>query len=80
MIPQCASRVRLRARGHRLRRSGDEELATLAAPCGAEVEDPVGALDDVEVMLNDEDGMARVHQALEAVEEATVSASRLLRA
>ncbi len=51
---------------HLLRRAlGHDDAAALAA-FGPEVDDPVGALDDVEVVLDDEHGVARVHQAAAA--------------
>src|SRR5512135_1866125 len=36
---------------------------------GAEVEDPVGRLHDVEVVLDDDDRVAAVHEGMEDVEE-----------
>ena len=46
-----------------------DDAATAFAAFGTEVDDPVGLFDDVEVMLDDEDGVAEADQALEDVEE-----------
>ena len=43
--------------------------AAAGAALGAHVDDPVGGLDDVEVVLDDDDGVALVDQALEHVEQ-----------
>src|SRR5258708_151875 len=47
---------------------GDDAAAAFAA-FGAEVDDPVGLLDDVEVVLDDEHGVAEIDEALQDVEE-----------
>ena len=47
---------------------GDDAAAAFAA-FGAEVDDPVGLFDDVEVVLDDEHGVAEIDEALENVEE-----------
>jgi hypothetical protein len=49
---------------------GDDPAAAVAA-FGAEVDDPVAGLDDIEVVLDDEDGVAGVDEAGEDPEEAT---------
>src|SRR6266446_10259644 len=49
---------------------GDDAAAALAA-FRAEVDDPVGLFDDVEMVLDDEHGVAKTNQALENVEELT---------
>src|SRR5438552_5606780 len=49
---------------------GDDAAAALAA-FRAEVDDPVGLFDDVEMVLDDEHGVAKIDQALENVEEFT---------
>ena len=44
---------------------GDDFAASVAAPeliSGAEVDDPVGGLDDVELVFDDDDGVAAVAQ------------------
>ena len=52
-----------------LGRALGDDPAAAAAALGAEVDDPVGALDDVEVVLDDDDRVALVDQALEHAEE-----------
>ena len=51
-----------------LRSAGNDELAALVTAFGAKVEDPIGALDDIEVVFDDEDGVAGLDEALEAIE------------
>src|ERR1041385_5141815 len=46
-----------------------DDLAAGVAAFGAEVDDPVGALDDVEVVLDDDDGVAGVDEALQDAEQ-----------
>ena len=48
---------------------GHDEAAGTAA-LGAQINDMVGALDEVEVVLDDNDGIARVHQLLQHLNEA----------
>src|SRR5262245_41679660 len=52
-----------------LRRPLRHELAAPRASFGAEVDDPVGGLDDVEVVLDHDHGVAGVDEAGEDVEE-----------
>src|SRR5205823_5140954 len=47
---------------------GDDAAAALAA-FRAEVDDPVGLFDDVEMVLDDEHGVAKIDQALKYIEE-----------
>src|ERR671916_773396 len=53
------------------RPSSDEARPLLPAffPFGAEVDDPVGGLDDVEVVLDDDYGVARLREAVQDFEE-----------
>ncbi len=48
-----------------LRRAHRDDLPALVPGVRAQVYQPVGGLDDLEVMLNDEHGVAGIHQALE---------------
>ena len=61
--------VRAFRAGHLFRRPLDDDLPAARAPLGAEVDDPVGPLHDVEVVLDDEDGIAGVDEPLENDEE-----------
>ena len=47
---------------------GDDATAVFAA-FGAEVEDPVGIADDVEVVLDDDDGVAEIGETVKDFEE-----------
>ena len=52
-----------------LGRAGRDDLAAGGAALGAEIDDPVGGLDDVEVVLDDEHGVAVVDEAVEHLEQ-----------
>ena len=56
-------------RGDLLGRAGGDHLAALLAALGAEVDDPVGGLDHVEVVLDHDHRVAGVDQAVEHVEQ-----------
>ena len=45
--------------------SGGDNLPALVAGVGAEVDDPIGGFHDLKVVLDDDDGVTGVHQALE---------------
>ena len=49
-------------RGDLLGRARGDDLAAALAALGAQVDDPVGARDDVEVVLDDDDRVALVAQ------------------
>ena len=49
--------------------SGGDDLAAGVAALGAEVDDPVGGLDDVEVVLDDEERAAAFDELAEGGEE-----------
>ena len=55
--------------GDILRRTGRHDLAAAAAALGAEVDDPVRAFDDIEVVLDDHDRVAGIAQAVEHLEQ-----------
>ena len=48
--------------GDGLGRAGGDDGAAAVAPFGAEVDNPVGAVDDVQIVFDDDDGVARVAQ------------------
>jgi hypothetical protein len=61
--------VRLFGAGYQFRRTlGDDAAATFAA-FGAEIDDPISLFDDVQMMLDDEYGVAKRDQALQHIEE-----------
>ena len=64
-----AGRVALVAVGNVLRRSAGEHGATTTATLGTHVDDPVGLTDDVEVVLNDDDGVAAGDETAQNVHE-----------
>src|SRR5690606_38105958 len=51
------------------RRAGSDDLSTAIAARGAEVDDPVGGLDHVEVVLNDDYGVASIAQAMQHAQQ-----------
>ena len=55
--------------GDRLGRALGDDLAAAEARLGAEVDQPVGRLDDLQVVLDDDDRVAQVGQAVDDVEE-----------
>src|SRR5213594_3685092 len=67
---QELARVRLVGLTHeRLRCAGGDQAAALVAALGAEVDDPVGGLDDVEVVLDDHHGVAVLDQPVQHLEQ-----------
>ena len=55
--------------GDLLRRAFGDDAAAAVAAFGAEVDDPVGGFDHVEVVLDDDDRVAAVGEALEHAEQ-----------
>ncbi len=51
------------------RRPRDDDAAAVVAGLGAQVDDPVGRLDHVEVVLDDDHRVAQIDQAIEHVEQ-----------
>ena len=45
-----------------MRRTGGDDLAARGSAFGSDVDDMVGDLDDVEVVLDDDDGVAALHE------------------
>src|SRR5439155_6438357 len=69
-IAQIASGERAPHARHRLRRSFGDDLATRLPTLGAEIDDVVGGLHDVQVVLDDDDRIPRVDETVEYLEEA----------
>src|SRR4051812_21778332 len=69
MRTQRTTRMRLVTGSHFLRRSGNDELAALVAAFGAEVQNPIGALDHVQVMFDDEHGVTSLDETLQRIEQ-----------
>jgi hypothetical protein len=61
--------VALGTSGDLLGRSGGYNSPALVARVGAEVYDPIGGFHDLNVVLDDEHGVASVHQSLEDFEQ-----------
>ena len=53
------------AGGDVFRCAGGDDLAAAGTAFWSEIDDPVGGLDDVEVMLDDHDGVALIGQAVQ---------------
>ena len=51
--------------GHCCRGAGDHDFTTADTAFRAQVDDPVGGLDDVEVVFDDDDGVAMITQAVQ---------------
>ena len=56
--------------GHLLRGTLGHDLATGTAALGAKVDDMVGTLDEIQIMLDDDDRIAHVHQLLQHLDQA----------
>src|SRR5712691_4015237 len=59
---EISSRMRRLYERHLLRCAHRDHAAPLLAPFGTEIDDGVGGLDDVEVVLDDEQRVARLEQ------------------
>src|ERR1700744_5527105 len=66
---QSLSGVRLFVARDLLRRALRNDSAAAFAAFGTEIDDPVGLLDDVEMVLDDEHGVAKRYQSLKYVEQ-----------
>ena len=66
---QILSGVALLAGGDLLRRAARDQCAARAAALWAEVDQMVGDLDDVEIVLDDKDGVPRVDELLQHFDE-----------
>src|SRR6476661_4593214 len=61
--------VRTRDLGDFLRRSLRDDVSAARAAFGSEIDDPVGCLDHVEIVLDDENGVPLLHETVEHLEE-----------
>src|SRR6188768_1061257 len=68
-MPEKAASHRVRIGRDLFRRSGGDHEAAFGATFGSEVEDMVGAPDDVQVVLDDDDRITRVNELVEHVQE-----------
>ena len=67
MLPQEAPGVTDLAARHLPRRTGHDHLATFAAPFRSQVDDVVRGLDHIQVVLDHDDGVAGIDEAVETV-------------
>ena len=61
--------IRMGDAGDLFGRAFGDEVAAAFAAFGAEVDDPVGVADDVEVVFDDDDGVTEVSKTVEDFEE-----------
>lgn len=60
-----------RARGDLFRRALRDDVTAFIAGFRAEINDPIGAFDDIQIVLDDDDRVPGVYQALENLEQHT---------
>ena len=60
--PEAVAGVIAGHRGDLLGGTGGHDLSAALAPLGSQVEDPVGTLDDIQMVLNNEHRVAAFHQ------------------
>src|SRR6185503_9798154 len=70
MRAESASRVRAVTGGDRFRCSTNDQLTSLMAALGSQIENPIGAFDDVEMMLDHQHRMPGLHEPLQAIQQA----------
>ena len=68
--PQIHPRDRPRILRHRLGRSLEDDVAARRAAAGTELDEPVAGLQHLDVVLDEKDGVARLHHRVEEVEDA----------
>ena len=69
MRAEGATGVGIFTRRDRFRRARHDQLTALMAALGAKIENPIGTFDDVEMVFDDQDGMAAPHQPLQAIQQ-----------
>ena len=75
IILQIPARVAGLDPGHLLGGAGGHHIAAAVAALGAEIDDVVSGLDDVQIVLDDQDRVARIHQTLQYFDELWTSAA-----
>src|SRR5436190_12719569 len=70
MRAESASSVRAATRGDRFRRSGNDQLTSLMTALGSQIENPIGAFDDVEMMFDHQDRVPCMHEPIQAIQQA----------
>ncbi len=69
MSLQESTRVRLLYRRQLLGRPLGDQLTALVAAFGSQVDDPIGDLDDLQVVLDDQHAVACIHQAVQDLDQ-----------
>src|SRR5205807_9392356 len=46
-----------------------DQAAAVFSPLGAEIDEPVGIADDIQIVLDDDDGVAQVREAMQDVQQ-----------
>src|SRR5215211_6805741 len=68
-VSEILARVRRLDGSHLLGGACGDDRSAAVAPLGAEVDDPVRRLDDVEVMLDDEDRVSTIDEPVQYLEQ-----------
>src|SRR6185369_2386450 len=68
-FPQILPGIRPSHLGHHLRRTGGDNLPTLVAPFRPQIDDPVGSLYDIEIVLDDNNRIATLHQLVQHLQQ-----------
>lgn len=66
---QKASGMRCLILGHHFRGAAGYDAAAAAATLRSQIDDPIGSLDDIEVMFDDDDRIAVISKALQDVQK-----------
>ena len=61
--------MRRLARGDGLRRSRHHDLPACVTALGSEIDDMIGCLDHVEVVLDEQNGVSGVHETIERLQQ-----------
>ena len=69
-LPQIHPRDRPHILRHRLGGSLEDDVAARCAAAGTELDEPVAGLQHLDVVFDEEDGVARLHHRVKEVEDA----------
>src|SRR5215831_3748654 len=69
ILPQIPAGVARLDQGHLLGRAGRDDVAAAVAALGPEIDDPIGGLDDFEIVLDDEHGVAGRDERVQYLEQ-----------
>lgn len=68
-VAEKLARIAGLARCDEFGRAGGDKLAAALTRVGTKIDDPVGRLDDIQIVLDDDDAMTGIHDALEHLEQ-----------